>query len=150
MKSARGRVCLERGPSACTGQPMLCGYVLEPDNESGGDAQVVLRLASSYYRSHGESGQQVFRLKGTNGEVIKQLVIHTAARGHGKCILCADCAKNEPVGVCRTEEYLSKRRDLAEVAVRHARPEQIGADRAAVAGGRDGALVVSAEVRHTA
>jgi len=61
--------------------------------------------------------------------MIKQLVIHTAARGHGKGILRADCPKTNRLACAVPKEYLSERRDLAEMAVRHARPEQIGPER---------------------
>ncbi len=73
------------GPSACTGQPILCGSVLEADDEPRGEAHVVLCLRAR--RSHAESRHQVLRLNGTNGEVIKQLVIHAPAHAHGESIL---------------------------------------------------------------
>src|SRR6266852_7084245 len=61
------------------------GPALEPEYESGGEAHVVLCLRAR--RSHAESRHQVLRLNGTNGEVIKQLVIHAAAHAHGESIL---------------------------------------------------------------
>src|SRR5260370_17501504 len=97
-------------------------YVLETEAESRGSAKVVLGVPCCRLRSHGESRQQVFRLKGTNGEVPKQIVIHAAARGHGKRILCVECAKGEPVVVCHTEEHLSESRELAEMPVKHPPP----------------------------
>ncbi len=100
---------------------MLCGSALEAQDDSGGEPQVVLRLRAR--RSHTEARHQVFRLNGTNGKVIKQLVIHAATHGHRECILRVECAKGFRVGVRDAEEHLAERRDFAEMAVRHARPE---------------------------
>jgi hypothetical protein len=56
VDGARGRVCLERGPSACTGQPILglpavagvsAEELFEVENDSGGNADIVLRLRIS-------------------------------------------------------------------------------------------------------
>ncbi len=61
------------------------GNALETENESRGKAHIVLRLCPR--GPHAESRHQVLRLNGTNGDVIKQLVIHAPAHAHGESIL---------------------------------------------------------------
>src|SRR5713101_627581 len=95
------------------------GNALETENESRGKAHIVLRLCPR--GPHAESRHQVLCLNGANGEVIKQLVIHTAASGHSESALRAACAKRARVGVCYAEKYLSERCDPAEMAVGYPR-----------------------------
>lgn len=84
-KGARGRACLYcTAPLPAPGNRFR-SPVLETKNKARGEANVVLRLSSR--SPHAESRQQVLCLDGANGKVIKQLVVQTAARSHGKRVL---------------------------------------------------------------
>src|SRR5690348_4120288 len=117
---------------------------LEPNHESGGNAEVV--LVPRAQRAFPESRQQVLCLKRTDRKVIEDLVIHSASRGHGKRILRAGGAEGCSVGVCRTEKHLSEWRDPAVVTVGNTRPEKVRRERAVVTSAKNVSLGIAAEI----
>src|SRR6267378_3414461 len=121
---------------------------LEPENDSGRNAQIVLRIRSG--TRFGEPGHQVIHLNRPNCEVIGQFVIHAATYGHGKRVVRTAGPRHARVRTCHAEENFAKRRYAPEVTNGNARPEQICGKRSACAGVQDIAAVIAAEVRNTA
>ena len=84
-KSARGRVCLYRAAPLPAPGNRVCVAPLEPENDSGRNAQIVLRI--SPIAGFGETAHQVIHLDGPNRKAIRQFVIHSGAETHGEGIV---------------------------------------------------------------
>src|SRR5579859_339693 len=117
---------------------------LEVENQTGGDAQIVPRLAAiCRFR---EARQEIFDLSGPPGKTVREFYVDAAAERCRKRVVRAAHTEASAACVRNSEERLRKRSEAFMFAVRNARTEEIGRNRAVDSGAENVVGVIATEI----
>ena len=105
----------------------------QAEDESGRKAKIILGIACPG-RGIGETGHQVFRLNGADGDMASQANIESAPGRHGEGSLrrqgrtrrTGASGEGHFPGMCRAKQDLGKGSDPTVVAKREARTKEVG------------------------
>src|SRR5690242_14011788 len=102
--------------------------MLEMENNAGGNAEIVLRLAASCcFR---EAREQVLHLRGPERQTMEEFHVNAAAERRSKRVAGAAGAESAAARMRDTEKSLRKRSDAFMTPVRKARTKKVGGKRA--------------------
>src|SRR5277367_2091789 len=108
------------GPSACTNAP-LCVVKLPPfqkrsemEDDAGGNAQIILRVAAAQ-GAFRETSQQIIEFHGAKADMVSEAKIKAAAEGGGKSVVRVCGLKQIGVAVSDAEQGFTKRLHAIDV-----------------------------------
>src|SRR6266478_6986627 len=133
-----------RRPPRSTLFPYTTLFRSFPENDPGGDTQIVLCLCpAARFR---ESSDQVIQLHRANRKPVSQVVIHTGTDGHRESVVRTAAPRNAGAGVSDPEKHLAKGREALRAEVGNTWPKEIRRQGSIEAGVEDVAVVVASEV----